>query len=84
MACKPKLAIKVLEMLPDETEVSQHLRVEPSIVGTVNLTDQYLHIMKSKRGMDAKKGVPRRFAPGHTAFRTMAGIPVAPKDNMVK
>ncbi|CAK0892141.1 unnamed protein product [Prorocentrum cordatum] len=84
MQCKPKLAVKELEMLPDEGEVSQHLRVESSVVGTVDLTDQYLHIMKTKRAMDTKKGAPRRLVPGNTAFRTMAGIPVVSKDSMVK
>ncbi|CAK0856763.1 unnamed protein product [Prorocentrum cordatum] len=84
MQCKPKLAVKELEMLPDEGEVSQHLRVESSVVGTVDLTDQYLHIMKTKRAMDTKRGLPRRFVPGNTAFRTMAGIPVVSKDSMVK
>eukprot|EP00959_Pyramimonas_sp_CCMP1952_P122036 2551042-Pyramimonas_sp.AAC.1 len=40
--------------------------------------------MKTKRAMDTKRGLPRRFVPGNTAFRTMAGIPVVSKDSMVK
>ena len=34
--------------------------------------------------MSSKKGVPRRFVPGNTAFRTMAGIPLLPKEQFAK
>ena len=71
-------------MLPDESAVLAHMRTCRSASGSVNLSDQYLVFYKNKRVMLSKKAVPRRFVPGNSAFKTMAGIPILQKDEMTK
>ena len=81
---KPKLAVREMDMLPDESVVEAHMRIDSTPVGSVDLQDPYLQILKNKRVQASRKGVPRRFVPGNTAFRTMAGVPVLSKDQLTK
>ena len=81
-ALKPKVSVKDMEICPDEAMVMPFLRVECNKSGSVDLSDPYLAFTKNSRVWKSRKGAARRFVPGHTAFRTMGGVPVIPKDNM--
>ena len=83
-AAKPALGLKHMTMEPDEDQVSLLLRLHDSAVGSVDLADYYLHVLKSPKHWKMKKVTKRRFVPGSTAFSKMRDIPTLAKDQMTK
>jgi hypothetical protein len=83
MAFKPRVGMRELELSPSEDAVLGFIRADQSSVGTVDLRDKYLQFVKNAGVLKSKKGVPRRFVGGNTAFRAMTGIPTIPKAEML-
>ena len=81
-ALRPRVSCKSLEIQPDEAQVLPHLRVDANNTGTIDLADPYLQFVKHSKVWKSRKGVARRFVPGNTALRVMAGVPILTKENM--
>ena len=81
-ALRPRVSCKSLEIQPDEAQVLPHLRVDANNTGTIDLADPYLELVKHSKVWISRKGVARRFVPGNTALRVMAGVPILTKENM--
>ena len=71
-----KVGIKDLAMEPDEAQIANLFRLEGNSMGTLDMRDPYLQIMKSQKILFAKKAVARRFVPGNTAFKVMSHVPI--------
>ena len=82
LSMKPKMGVHEGVMEPEEAAVCKLLRLEANAVGSVDLTDPYLQIIKHPKMWKSRKPVERRFVPGNTAFKAMAGIPVLGRDAM--
>jgi len=83
-ALRPRVGIRDLVMDPSEAEVLQHIRIDMNLIGTVDLRDPYLQFVKSSKLLRSRRGVPRRFVPGNTAFKVMGGLPVLERAAMAK
>jgi hypothetical protein len=81
-ALKPKVGIREFVMEPDEATVCKLLRLESNAVGSVDLSDPYLQVIKSPKMWKLRKAADRKFVPGNTAFKAMSGIPILSKENM--
>ena len=80
-ALKPKIPTRDLAMEPDEEQLLRFIRADTNVVGTVDARDQYIQFGKS---LQKRKGEPRRFVPGNTAFKIMGHLPVLDKSCMVQ
>ena len=79
---KPRLGIKELLMEPDEEQVIAHIRLESNKAGSIDMKDGYIQMVKNAKLRKNQKGVPRRFVPRNTAFKSMSHLPVLTKDAM--
>lgn len=83
-ALRPKVSAKELEISPDESQMLPVLRVETNNSGSIDVTDPYWCFVKNGRVWKSRKSAQRRFVPGHTAFRTMSGVPIITRENMIQ
>ncbi len=81
-AMKPKLNVKELTYETDEDEFMAVVRAETTRVGTIDTKDPYLVLQKPSKVARTKKGVPRRFLPGNTAFKT-SKVPIVKRETLI-
>jgi hypothetical protein len=79
---RPKVGYKDLVIEPDETQVAKVLRLEANSYGSVDMSEQYLQIVKDNKTWGTRLSQERRFVPGNTAFRKMSQTPVLFRANM--
>ena len=82
MALKPRVGIHEFVLEPDEATVCKLLRLESNAVGSVDLSENYMQVIKHPRMWKMRKATERRFVPGNTAFKAMAGVPILSRETM--
>lgn len=60
----------------------KHVRIDRNKAGTVDPADPFVQVSK-KVSAATKRGAPRRFVPGNTAFRAMRGLPILKVEEMI-
>ena len=81
---KPSWGVKELVLEVDEEAIQRVLHTNKNSSGTVDMSDPYLKIYKTPSAAHLEKSVARRFTKGHTAFRTMGGLPLMTRDMLAR
>ena len=76
MTLKPRVGFRELEMEPSEAEYMSCCRVESNASGSLDICDQYVQVVHTSKVWASRKSVARRFVPGNTASKRMAGLPM--------
>ena len=72
-----------MAMEPSQAELLAELKMTTR-AGMFDPRDPAIAIAKTENKLSQRKGVPRRFVPGHTMFPNMTELPVLRKANMTR